>query len=59
VIFDPEAETVVSPEGLHTRHRISPYVGMRLLGKVFATYLRGREVFREGTFVDEPFGAEA
>ena len=59
VIFDPEAETVVSREGLHTRHRISPYVGERLRGKVFATYLRGRAVFREGTFVDVPFGAEA
>ena len=59
VIFDPEAETVVSGEGLHTRHRISPYVGERLRGKVFATYLRGRAVFREGTFVDVPFGAEA
>ncbi len=59
VIFDPEAETVVSREGLHTRHRISPYVGQRLRGNVFATYLRGRVVFREGTLVDEPFGAEA
>jgi len=59
VIVDPEAETVVSEEGLHTRHAISPYLGERLRGKVFATYLRGRAVFREGTFVDEPFGAEA
>ena len=59
LIFDPEAETVVSREGLHTRHRISPYVGQRLRGKVLATYLRGRAVFREGTFVDVPFGAEA
>ncbi len=59
VIFDPEAETVVSREGLYTQHRISPYMGQRLRGKVFATYLRGRAVFREGTFVDEPFGAEA
>ena len=59
VIFDPEAETLVGRNGLHTRHAISPYVGERLRGKVFATYLRGRAVFREGTFVDEPFGAEA
>jgi len=59
VIFDPEAETVISGEGLHTRHAVSPYVGERLRGKVLATYLRGRAVFREGTFVGEPFGAEA
>ena len=58
VIFHPEAETEVTTEQLHTRHRISPYVGQRLLGRVMATYLRGREVFREGEFAPEPFGVE-
>jgi len=58
VIFDPEAETEVSREALHTRHPVTPYLGMRLRGRVLATYLRGRQVFREGTFADEPFGAE-
>jgi allantoinase len=58
VVFDPEAEFEVTPDRLHTRHRISPYVGERLLGKVVATYVRGREVFREGEFTPEPFGVE-
>jgi allantoinase len=58
VIFHPEAETEVTTEQLHTRHRISPYVGQRLLGRVMATYLRGREVFREGEFASEPFGIQ-
>jgi allantoinase len=58
VIFDPAAEIVVGHEVLHTRHPVTPYLGMRLRGRVLATYLRGRPVFREGAFADEPFGSE-
>ncbi len=58
VVFDPDAEFEVTADRLHTRHEISPYVGERLLGRVVATYLRGREVFREGRFAGEPFGVE-
>ena len=58
VVFDPEAEVEVDRERLHTRHRVSPYIGMRLKGKVLATYLRGHAVFREETFVEAPFGTE-
>jgi len=58
VVFDPEAEIEVTPDRLHTRHRISPYLGERLLGDVVATYVRGREVFREGEFAPEPSGME-
>ncbi|HTY84971.1 MAG TPA: amidohydrolase family protein, partial [Silvibacterium sp.] len=58
VVFDPDAEFEVTADRLHTRHAITPYVGERLLGKVVATYLRGREVFREGRFTGEPFGVE-
>lgn len=58
VVFDPEAELEVDRERLHTRHRVSPYIGMRLKGKVLATYLRGQAVFWEETFVEAPFGTE-
>ncbi len=58
VVFDPEAEVEITADALHTRHRISPYVGERLRGRVIATYLRGRMVFAGGTFADEPFGIE-
>ena len=58
VIFDPEAEIDVSRDVLHTRHPASPYVGMRLRGRVLATYLKGRMVFRDGAFAEKPFGAE-
>jgi allantoinase len=58
VIFDPEAEIDVSANALQTRHRISPYVGERLRGKVVATYVRGEAVFTEGVFAERPFGLE-
>jgi allantoinase len=46
VIFDPEAEFLVTPKRLHYRHKISPYMGARLRGVVKATYLRGENVYR-------------
>jgi allantoinase len=58
VIFDPEATIEVTAEGLHTRHRVSPYVGEKLRGKVVATYLRGNPVFEEGRHEGVPFGIE-
>ena len=58
VVFDPEGEFVVSPEVLHYRHRISPYMGERLRGVVEATWLRGKRVFRHGEFARFPRGRE-
>jgi allantoinase len=57
-VFDPDAETDVAADTLYTRHPISPYVGERLRGNVIATYLRGKEVFREGSFMVEAIGTE-
>lgn len=58
VIFDTAGEQVLRPEDLHTRHPLSPYVGTRLRGEVNATYLRGKAVWRHGSFVDTPRGRE-
>jgi allantoinase len=58
VVFDPEAEFVVSKDRLHYRHPVSPYLGEKLRGVVKAIYLRGREVFSEGEFPGEPIGVE-
>jgi len=54
VVFDPEAEFTVTPETLHYRHTISPYMSETLRGAVAATYLRGEPVYRDGSFL---FGA--
>jgi allantoinase len=58
VVFDPESEFVVTPEKLHYRHLISPYMGERLRGVVDATYLRGEPVYRAGEFISPPRGRE-
>jgi allantoinase len=58
VIFDPDAEFIVTKECLHYRHPVSPYLDERLRGVVKATYLRGKCVYREGEFIGEPFGRE-
>ncbi|MFZ0561190.1 MAG: allantoinase AllB [Terriglobales bacterium] len=58
VIFDDEAEFVVTEDRLYYRHLISPYLGKKLQGVVKATYLRGQLVFSEGAFHGEPKGRE-
>ena len=58
IIFDSEAEFTVTPDRLHYRHPISPYLNQTLRGTVIATYLRGEAVYREGTFAQTPSGRE-
>jgi allantoinase len=58
VVFDPEAEFVATPEKLHYRHAISPYMGEQLKGVVEATYLRGEPVYRAGHFISSARGRE-
>jgi allantoinase len=58
VIFEPEAEFVVTEDCLHYRHPVSPYLGEKLRGIVKATYLRGKCVFTSGEFSGEARGRE-
>ncbi len=58
VVFNPEAEFVVTPERLHYRHPISPYLGEPLRGVVDATYLRGEPVYQAGEFISGARGRE-
>jgi allantoinase len=58
VVFDPEANFCVTPERLHYRYPLSPYLGETLRGLVKATYLRGQQVFVEGKFPEGPAGRE-
>jgi allantoinase len=58
VIFEPEAESVVTKERLYQRHPVSPYLGEKLLGVVRRTYLRGKSAFSEGDFPGAPRGKE-
>jgi allantoinase len=55
-IVDPEAKWTVTRDELHYRHRISPYVGRKMIGKVLTTFLRGRKIVDHGEFTGEPSG---
>jgi allantoinase len=57
-IFDPDASWTVSAESLHFRHRLSPYLGAELLGRVVETWLRGEPVFSDGAFTETARGRE-
>ena len=50
VVFDAEASFTVQASLLHDRHRITPFEGRPLLGRVEATILRGYPVFHSGSF---------
>lgn len=56
VIFDPEATRTVTTGGLHYRHKLTPYEGKTLQGKVHQTYLRGKCIYDDGNFPDAPSG---
>ena len=56
VVFDPEATEVFDPAELHHRNPGTPYAGMRLDGRVLATYVRGVQVYADGDFPNEHAG---
>ncbi len=53
VVFDPEAEWTVTPQDLHFRHKVSPYLGAKLRGRVLETWLRGELVYRNDGHAEE------
>jgi len=52
VIFDPEASFTVDPARLRHRHKLTPYAGRELRGKVKQVFLRGEDA------LDTPRGEE-
>jgi allantoinase len=58
VVFDPATEWTVTPEHLHFRHKLSPYLGAKLQGRVLETWLRGEPVFQSGAFSTKARGRE-
>jgi allantoinase len=57
-VFDPDAEWTVAPGHLRFRHKLSPYLGAQLRGRVLETWLRGEQVFAANGFVGQPRGCE-
>ncbi len=58
VVFDPHATWAVTQNELHFRHKISPYLGAMLRGRVEETWLRGERVFSSNQFAGKPRGRE-
>ena len=56
VVFDPDAASDFDPAELHHRNPVTPYAGMRLDGRVLATYVRGLQVYADGRFPNEHAG---
>jgi len=56
VVWNPEAQFTLTPEMIHHRHAVTPYLGRSLRGLVEMTYLRGRKVYERGTFLGPPSG---
>jgi allantoinase len=56
VAFDPEATWTPEPAMLLQRHRLTPYTGRPLRGRVLTTWLRGEPAFAAGAILGEPAG---
>ena len=57
VVWDPAEEWTVDASRLHQRHKLTPYAGRRLAGRVRRTYLRGERVFEDGAHAEARTGA--
>jgi allantoinase len=58
VVFDPDAKWAVTQEDLHFRHKISPYLGAQLRGRVQETWLRGQQILIRDQFIGPARGKE-
>jgi allantoinase len=56
VLFDPSERWTVQPEKQLQRHKLTPYAGRELQGRVRATYLRGQKIYDDGQFISGPAG---
>jgi allantoinase len=56
VLFDPDAEERVDVATIQHRHKLTPYAGRTLAGRVRATYLRGQRVYDGSAFAPAPSG---
>ncbi|XP_018348111.1 PREDICTED: allantoinase [Trachymyrmex septentrionalis] len=56
VIWDPEESIKIEVDDIYHKNKLTPYQGKILFGKVLATVLRGRFIFKEGEICDKPLG---
>ena len=56
LVFDERAEYVISNDMIKHRHKITPYEGRNVSGRVERTYVRGQLVYRDDEFIAAPVG---
>ncbi len=54
VLMDPGKKWIVTKENLYSRNKHSPFLGKELYGVVTTTILRGRIIYRNGEFDQQP-----
>ena len=54
VVWDPEANFVVTESHIHHRHKVTPYVGRTLHGVVERTVVAGKNAFGQGYSFESP-----
>lgn len=52
-IWNPAAETTLSAKNLHGAADWSPYEGLKIAGKLAATFVRGEQIVADGKFRDK------
>jgi allantoinase len=55
-VWNHEEQWTVQGAALQHRHKLTPYEGERLRGRVKRTYVRGELVYNEGAFASAPTG---
>ncbi|PCJ48981.1 MAG: allantoinase AllB [Gammaproteobacteria bacterium] len=56
LVFDEQASFTISNEMIKHRHKITPYVGREVQGKIIKTFVRGQLVFSGDDFIGIPSG---
>ena len=56
LLLDPGQDWTVTRDALLDRHRLSPFAGMTLRGRVVRTILRGTTIAADGRVVGDPIG---
>jgi allantoinase len=57
VVWDPESRAVVTGAEVLHRHKLTPYVGRELAGRIERTIVGGRIAYSHGKVVGPPHGA--
>jgi allantoinase len=56
VVWNPEESFLLQPQDLRFRHKMSPYLGRNLKGRIHYTYLRGKLAYEQGAIIGKPQG---